>query len=110
MNSPAPAQAPIDYLQQLYGYEAFRPHQEEIINRVVAGEHTALIMPTGGGKSLCYQIPALARPGVAIIVSPLIALMQDQVSALNQLGIAAAYLNSSLDPAAQRNVERQAIQ
>jgi len=99
---------PLTYLQQIYGFDAFRDHQEAIINRVLSGEHTLLIMPTGGGKSLCYQIPALILDGVGIIVSPLIALMQDQVAGLKQLGIKAAFLNSSLTPQEQRQVERAA--
>jgi ATP-dependent DNA helicase RecQ len=84
-------------LQTVYGYDAFRSQQEEIIDDVIAGQDCFVLMPTGGGKSLCYQIPALIRPGTAIIVSPLIALMQDQVSALQTNGISAAYYNSSLD-------------
>src|SRR5690554_885157 len=89
-------QAALQILQKTFGYDAFRGPQAEIIDTVIAGQDALVLMPTGGGKSLCYQIPALVREGVAIIVSPLIALMQDQVSALEQLGISAAYLNSSL--------------
>ena len=100
-------QQPLDVLQQVYGYEAFRPRQAAIIDRVLAGEDTLLIMPTGGGKSLCYQIPAILRKGVGLVVSPLIALMQDQVDALRQLGVRAAFLNSSLGKRAQRAVEQQ---
>ncbi|MEM8487210.1 MAG: DNA helicase RecQ [Bacteroidota bacterium] len=96
-------------LQQVYGFEAFRPYQEEIVERVVAGHHTLLVMPTGGGKSLCYQLPALIREGVGIVISPLIALMQDQVSALTQLGVRAACLNSSLPLEAQREVISWAV-
>jgi len=92
-------------LQHVFGYEAFRPPQDEIIERIVAGEDALVIMPTGGGKSLCYQIPALLRPGCAIVVSPLIALMQDQVEALQQLGVRAAFLNSSLPREAAMAVE-----
>jgi ATP-dependent DNA helicase RecQ len=88
---------PLAILQKTYGYPAFRGEQETIIDHVIAGGSAFVLMPTGAGKSLCYQIPALCRAGVAIIVSPLIALMQDQVSALRQLGIRAAAINSSMD-------------
>ncbi|MDC0664299.1 DNA helicase RecQ [Marinobacter sp. SS21] len=84
-------------LQQVFGYEQFRPLQEDIIQELVAGRNALVLMPTGGGKSLCYQVPALVRPGTAIVVSPLIALMQDQVAALRQLGVRAAFLNSTID-------------
>ncbi|MCH9807018.1 MAG: DNA helicase RecQ [Alphaproteobacteria bacterium] len=83
-------------LQTVFGYQAFRSHQEGIITGLLAGNDCLALMPTGGGKSLCYQIPGLIRPGTGIIVSPLIALMQDQVDALKELGVKAAYLNSSL--------------
>ena len=102
-------QTPLSYLQQIYGFSAFRDHQEDVIHRVLSGQHTLLVMPTGGGKSLCYQIPSLIRQGVGIIVSPLIALMHDQVAALNQLGIQAACLNSTLTPQEQRSVEQNAL-
>lgn len=92
-NQPTDA---LSTLQHVFGYPEFRPPQEDIINCLLAGEDALVIMPTGGGKSLCYQLPALLRPGCAIVVSPLIALMQDQVEALQQLGVRAAYLNSSL--------------
>lgn len=88
---------PLDILRDTYGYDAFRGEQEAIIQNVVDGNHTFVLMPTGGGKSLCYQIPSLCRKGVGIIVSPLIALMQDQVEALKQLGIEAAAINSAMD-------------
>ena len=90
-------------LRHVFGYSAFRGAQEEIVRHVAAGGDALVLMPTGGGKSLCYQIPALLRPGVGIVVSPLIALMHDQVDALVQNGVRAAYLNSSLewDEAAQ---------
>ena len=84
-------------LQQTFGYQQFRPGQEEIINHVLAGDNTLAIMPTGGGKSLCYQIPALMLPGLTLVISPLISLMKDQVDAANELGISAAFINSSLD-------------
>lgn len=86
----------INILQTTFGYVSFRNKQQAIVDHVIAGQDALVLMPTGGGKSLCYQIPALARDGLAIIVSPLIALMQDQVEALQQLGVAAAFLNSSL--------------
>ncbi len=94
--TPAPADRPIDILRRIFGHDAFRGEQAAIIDHVLAGGDALVLMPTGGGKSLCYQIPALLRPGTAIVVSPLIALMQDQVSALCELGIRAAFLNSSL--------------
>ncbi|MDO3383643.1 DNA helicase RecQ [Gilvimarinus algae] len=89
-------QAALTTLNNTFGYDAFRGQQAEIIDTVIAGKDALVLMPTGGGKSLCYQIPALVCDGVAVVVSPLIALMQDQVDALAQLGISAAYLNSSL--------------
>ena len=101
------AAPPRHVLQEVFGYEDFRPYQEAIIERVVDGGSGLVVMPTGGGKSLCYQIPALVRDGVGIVVSPLIALMKDQVEALQQLGIRAAYLNSSLTRAEQTDVKRQ---
>ncbi|CAA0124717.1 ATP-dependent DNA helicase RecQ [BD1-7 clade bacterium] len=94
-------------LQQTFGYPAFRGEQESIVNALIDGQDCLVLMPTGGGKSLCYQIPALARTGIAVVVSPLIALMQDQVDALQQLGIPAAFLNSTLDFNAQRAIEQQ---
>jgi ATP-dependent DNA helicase RecQ len=93
-------------LQSRFGYEQFRGAQEQIIEHVLGGGDALVLMPTGGGKSLCYQIPAMLRPGVAVVVSPLIALMQDQVSALRLAGVSAAYLNSTLDLAEAREVER----
>ena len=83
-------------LKSRFGYDSFREHQEEIIGNVLAGRDSLVLMPTGGGKSLCYQLPALVLDGVTLVVSPLIALMKDQVDALNHNGIAARYINSSL--------------
>jgi ATP-dependent DNA helicase RecQ len=97
----------LSILQTVFGYPAFRGEQQAIIEHVASGGDALVLMPTGGGKSLCYQIPALLRDGTAIVVSPLIALMQDQVDALRQLGVEAAFLNSSLDPFAQREVEQR---
>ena len=105
MPSPADS-APLDVLRHVFGYDAFRGPQREIVEHVVAGGDALVLMPTGGGKSLCYQVPALVRPGTAIVVSPLIALMHDQVQALRQLGVKAAMLNSSLAPGEARQVER----
>ena len=81
---------PRHVLESVFGFPSFRGRQDEIIDAVVRGEDVLVLMPTGGGKSLCYQIPALCRPGVGVVVSPLIALMEDQVAALRQLGIRAA--------------------
>ncbi len=91
-------------LLDVFGYTAFRGEQQAIVEHVVSGGDALVLMPTGGGKSLCYQLPALLRHGVGIVVSPLIALMQDQVDALSQLGVQAAFLNSSLDAISARNV------
>lgn len=96
-------------LQEVFGYSAFRGNQAAVINHVIQGQDALVLMPTGGGKSLCYQIPALVRPGVGIVVSPLIALMEDQVSALLQLGVKAAFLNSSLDDRTARQVEQSML-
>jgi ATP-dependent DNA helicase RecQ len=89
-------EAALSILQKTYGYRSFRGAQAEIVEHVIAGGNAFVLMPTGGGKSLCYQIPALVRDGVGVIISPLIALMQDQVDALQQLGIRAAAINSSM--------------
>ena len=99
----------LNILQHTFGYDSFRPPQDEIIDTVVNGGDALVLMPTGGGKSLCYQIPALARPGCGVVESPLIALMQDQVSALRQLGVSAAFLNSTLDSGQARQVEEDLV-
>ncbi len=99
----------ISLLNHVFGYPAFRGEQAAIVEHVAGGGDALVLMPTGGGKSLCYQIPALLREGCAVVVSPLIALMQDQVAALKELGIAAAFLNSSLDGAAAMQVERDFV-
>ncbi|MGY0219014.1 DNA helicase RecQ [Endozoicomonadaceae bacterium StTr2] len=99
--------AALDVLRNVFGYDSFRGQQQAIIQRLVEGQDALVLMPTGGGKSLCYQIPARVRPGVAIVVSPLIALMQDQVENLNQLGFKAAFLNSALSAGEQREIEWQ---
>lgn len=96
-------------LQDTFGYDAFRGPQEAIIDTVVAGNDALVLMPTGGGKSLCYQIPALVLPGCAIVISPLIALMQDQVSALQQLGVRASFLNSTLDAQTVAETEQRLL-
>ena len=96
---------PLQVLRRVFGYDAFRGAQAEIIQTVVAGGDALVLMPTGGGKSLCYQIPALVRAGTGVVISPLIALMQDQVDTLSALGVRAGFLNSTQDPAARRRVE-----
>jgi ATP-dependent DNA helicase RecQ len=96
-------------LQSIFGYATFREPQDAIIRTVIEGGDALVLMPTGGGKSLCYQIPALVRRGCGIVVSPLIALMQDQVSALRQLGVRASFLNSTLDSTAALAVERELL-
>src|SRR3954469_21333020 len=83
-------------LKRTFGYSTFRPLQREIIAATLAGEDVFALLPTGGGKSLCFQLPALARPGLTVVVSPLIALMKDQVDQLQASGVAATFLNSSL--------------
>ena len=96
----------LDVLQRVFGYESFRGEQAAIIDHVVSGGDALVLMPTGGGKSLCYQIPALVRSGVGVVLSPLIALMQDQVDALTELGVRAAFLNSTQDWQSARQVEQ----
>jgi len=93
-----------DSLRQVFGLHEFRPYQREIIEQLIAGGDAFVLMPTGGGKSLCYQLPALHRPGLAIVVSPLISLMKDQVDALLANGVRAAMYNSTLGEAEARDV------
>jgi ATP-dependent DNA helicase RecQ len=97
-------------LYEIFGYSSFRGEQQSIVEHVTTGGDALVLMPTGGGKSLCYQLPALLREGVGIVVSPLIALMQDQVDALQQLNVSAAFLNSSMDAEAARHVTQQLLQ
>lgn len=101
-----PSQQAQKILQRVFGYESFRGNQQAIVDQVVGGGDALVLMPTGGGKSLCYQIPALVREGTGVVVSPLIALMQDQVDALLELGVRAAFLNSTQDWQQAREVER----
>jgi len=96
---------PREILQTVFGYESFRPPQGDIIQSVIDGGDALVLMPTGGGKSLCYQIPALARAGCGVVISPLIALMQDQVTAMRQIGVRASFLNSTLTADAAREIE-----
>jgi ATP-dependent DNA helicase RecQ len=98
-------QRALNVLQTVFGYDGFRGQQEAIISQVLSGKDALVLMPTGGGKSLCYQIPAMLRPGVGVVVSPLIALMKDQVDALLQVGVKAAFLNSSLTGREARDIE-----
>ncbi|PPK72340.1 ATP-dependent DNA helicase RecQ [Methylobacter tundripaludum] len=100
---------PIEVLKTVFGYDKFRGSQQEVIEQLIAGQDALVLMPTGGGKSLCYQIPSLIRPGVGIVISPLIALMQDQVNALLQLGVKAAFLNSTLSLEQSRKTEQQLL-
>ncbi|MFE5614632.1 DNA helicase RecQ [Streptomyces sp. NPDC056524] len=97
---------PLQVLHRVFGYSSFRGEQQEIVDQVVGGGDALVLMPTGGGKSLCYQIPALVRDGTGIVISPLIALMQDQVDALNALGVRAGFLNSTQDPYERQTVEQ----
>ncbi|HEY4152014.1 MAG TPA: DNA helicase RecQ [Pseudolysinimonas sp.] len=101
----APASDALEILHRVFGYESFRGQQEAIVERVIGGGDALVLMPTGGGKSLCYQIPALVRDGTGIVISPLIALMQDQVDALSAVGVRAAFLNSTQDTDERRRVE-----
>ncbi|MEZ5558408.1 MAG: DNA helicase RecQ [Pseudomonadales bacterium] len=102
-------QSPQEILERVFGFAAFRPPQDQIIEEVMTGRDALVLMPTGGGKSLCYQVPALARPGCGVVISPLIALMQDQVSALRVLGVRAEFLNSTLDVQTARDIEARVL-
>ena len=99
--------SPQQILHQVFGYSSFRPPQSQIIDTVVNGGDALVLMPTGGGKSLCYQVPALIRPGCAVVISPLIALMQDQVDAMRLLGVKAAFLNSTVLNEEAENIQHQ---
>ncbi|WP_332328195.1 DEAD/DEAH box helicase [Endozoicomonas sp. GU-1] len=104
MSDPA-----LDILKNTFGYQSFRGFQQEVINEIVAGRDALVLMPTGGGKSLCYQIPALLRGGTAVVVSPLIALMDDQINSLRELGIRADCLHSAMLPEDRLQVERELL-
>jgi ATP-dependent DNA helicase RecQ len=101
---------PAHVLRQVFGFPGFRGEQEAVVRQVIAGGDALVLMPTGGGKSICYQVPALCRPGTAVIVSPLIALMDDQVAALRQVGVNAGALHSEIDPAEARSITRDLIE
>ena len=105
MGLPGISDAAAEVLHRVFGYNSFRGQQQEIIEHVCAGGDAIALMPTGSGKSLCYQIPALVREGTGVVISPLIALMQDQVDALTVLGVRAGFLNSTQDPDERRGVE-----
>ncbi|PYR89187.1 MAG: DNA helicase RecQ, partial [Acidobacteria bacterium] len=96
-------------LRERFGFEVFRPAQKQVIDKVIAGENVLAVMPTGSGKSLCYQLPALALPGLTLVVSPLIALMKDQVDQLSRLGLPATVINSTVSRQQQRSRLEQAI-
>ncbi len=107
MNDTTATFSPHAVLKRYFGYDAFREHQQDVIETILAGKDAFVLMPTGSGKSLCYQIPAIMRSGVGVVISPLIALMQNQVSALRQNGVKAAFLNSGLSPGEAETVSRQ---
>lgn len=100
---------PLSLLNSVFGLSAFRGAQEEIVRHVTDGGNCMVLMPTGGGKSLCYQLPSLLRKGCGVVVSPLIALMRDQVAALAEAGVNAAALNSTLSPQESSEVERRLL-
>jgi len=102
--------SPVDVLNRFFGYESFRPPQDEIIDTIVAGDNAMVLMPTGGGKSLCYQIPSIVREGCGVVISPLIALMQNQVQALKISGIRAEFLNSTLELKDAKAIERMLLE
>jgi ATP-dependent DNA helicase RecQ len=99
-------QSPREVLQKVFGFDKFRGDQAASIDHMIGGGDALVLMPTGGGKSMCYQIPAIVRPGVGLVVSPLIALMKNQVDALRLAGVRAAYINSSLSAAVAASTER----
>src|SRR5690349_12505396 len=107
--APSTTDAALALLRETFGYGAFRGAQGDIVGHVADGGDALVLMPTGGGKSMCYQLPSLLRDGTGIVVSPLIALMHDQVAALTQAGVRAAFLNSTQDAAQARAVERALI-
>src|SRR6516225_5651638 len=107
-NLAVSGRTPESVLRDVFGFDCFRGEQRAIIEHVTAGADAVVLMPTGGGKSLCYQIPALLRAGVGVVVSPLIALMQDQVASLRECGVRTAALNSTMSWAEAQAVERQA--
>jgi ATP-dependent DNA helicase RecQ len=100
---------PQQILKKYFGYDTFREHQLEVIQKIIDGKDAFVLMPTGIGKSICYQIPSIIRDGVGLIISPLIALMQDQVGALRQTGISAEFLNSSLTRQEAQLVEKRVV-
>ncbi len=108
--APRLAETPEAVLRRVFGFPDFRGQQRAVVEHVMEGGDALVLMPTGGGKSICYQLPAICRPGTAVVVSPLIALMDDQVAALRQLGVAAGALHSELDPAEARSVARDLIE
>src|ERR1700761_1385199 len=110
MVAEAMACDPLEILQRVFGFPNFRGQQAAVVRHVLDGGDALVLMPTGGGKSICYQVPALCLPGTAVIVSPLIALMDDQVAALRQVGVNAGALHSELDPAEARSVTRDLIE